>query len=154
MCVCKWGLTVLTENLWQRPGQPDHQTQAWGRLPGNKRKMVRFVVTLYVLDQMSLLLMIQSNTPQESAEHQPGVWVCCSGTSPGLGSHVPHGHHMSALNYSALMMILLIFFFLSFSVADKSPHVQLDVMREKQMIRTTSKRSALPALLGSVGCKR
>lgn len=78
---------------------------------------------------MSLLLMIQSNAPREPAEHQPDVWVCHSGTSPGLGSRVPHGPHMSAFNYLRLTMILLIFFFfLAFIVADESSHARLDRM--------------------------
>lgn len=90
MCVCPCcytrTLTVLNEYLWQRPWQPDNQTQTQRKVTGNKRKVVRFVVTLGVRAQVSLALMIQSNALQESAEHQPDVWVCCSGTPHGLGS--------------------------------------------------------------------
>lgn len=79
--------------------------------------------------------MIQSNALQESAENQLGVWVCCSGTPHGLGSHVVL---MVTLQYVRLQLFTthndLTHLFLAFIIADKSPQDQLDNTSQQQTI--------------------
>lgn len=69
---------------------------------------------------MSLALMIQSNALQESAEHQPDVWVCCSGTPHGLGSCAAWSPYVRLKLFTTHDDLTNLF--LASIIADKSPH--------------------------------